>query len=163
MRSKRVETRFLKDPFHRIFAIKSKLHFMPGDNNIEEGCFDARCEDSSCVSIIRKRMRQRRTCFLTGTRIGLPAGFFVALKVLFVIVLCVEYLSPSGYIILDKRDDEPPSKCVSTSKKQLVALLLSIFLGELGVDQFYIGNIGLGIGKLLTCEAVESGGWSMSF
>ncbi len=35
-------------------------------------------------------------------------------------------------------------------KDPTVSLVLSIFLGGLGVDRFVIGDIGLGVGKLLT-------------
>jgi TM2 domain-containing membrane protein YozV len=35
-------------------------------------------------------------------------------------------------------------------KKKVTALLLSIFLGELGFDRFYLGKIGTGLLKLIT-------------
>lgn len=35
-------------------------------------------------------------------------------------------------------------------KDPTVALILSIFLGTLGIDRFFIGDTGLGVGKLLT-------------
>ena len=36
-------------------------------------------------------------------------------------------------------------------KDPTIALIISLIGGSLGVDRFYIGNIGLGIAKLITC------------
>ena len=35
-------------------------------------------------------------------------------------------------------------------KNKMTALLLSIFLGGLGIDRFYLGYSGMGVLKLLT-------------
>lgn len=36
-------------------------------------------------------------------------------------------------------------------KDPTISLVVSILCGSLGVDRFMIGDVGLGIGKLLTC------------
>ena len=53
--------------------------------------------------------------------------------------------------LLQLDDDKWPSLQFLQFKEPTTALLLSIFLGELGVDRFYIGDTGMGVGKLLTC------------
>lgn len=39
-------------------------------------------------------------------------------------------------------------------KNPTTALILSIFLGNYGIDRFYIGQTGMGVGKLLTCGGI---------
>ena len=53
---------------------------------------------------------------------------------------------------LAQLDDSQANQVIAAAdvKNPTTALILSIFLGGLGVDRFYIGNTGLGIGKLLT-------------
>jgi len=36
-------------------------------------------------------------------------------------------------------------------KDPQTALIISIFLGSYGIDRFFIGDTGVGVGKLLTC------------
>jgi len=63
------------------------------------------------------------------------------------------------YLIVQKniRDAVPETKrqnfdllLESKEKNIVVALVLSLIFGTLGIDRFYIGRIGLGILKLLT-------------
>lgn len=49
-------------------------------------------------------------------------------------------------------DDSKESLIFSMQfKDPTIALVLGLFLGAYGIDRFYIGDTGLGIGKLLTC------------
>lgn len=46
-------------------------------------------------------------------------------------------------------DEAYPNIVATQTKSPVTVILLSIFLGGLGVDRFYIGDVGLGIAKLL--------------
>ena len=66
-----------------------------------------------------------------------------------------EYFSPSHIPLirsgLEKVDDEKLIIFQTINyKSPIVAIVLSLFFGFLGIDRFYIGNVLLGILKLVT-------------
>ena len=42
-------------------------------------------------------------------------------------------------------------------------IVLSVFFGEFGIDRFIIGDVGLGIGKLLTTYCCDMGNKKLAF
>lgn len=53
--------------------------------------------------------------------------------------------------LLNMDDEKWPLVQMLQFKDPTTALLISIFVGAYGIDRFYIGDTGMGIGKLLTC------------
>jgi TM2 domain-containing membrane protein YozV len=51
-------------------------------------------------------------------------------------------------------DEKWPMIQMVQFKDPTTALLISIFAGAYGIDRFYIGDTGMGVGKLLTCGGV---------
>lgn len=56
--------------------------------------------------------------------------------------------------LLNLDDERTTAVQMVQFKDPTIALLLSIFCGAYGIDRFFIGDMGLGIGKLLTCGGV---------
>ena len=53
-------------------------------------------------------------------------------------------------IAISQRDENSLQIMLSQMKDPTISLILSILVGTLGVDRFYMGDIALGIGKLIT-------------
>lgn len=71
-----------------------------------------------------------------------------------------EMMIPQIKTKLESLDEDKESMLLATEwKSPTVALILAFFLGNLGVDRFWLGQTGSGIAKLLTCGGV--GIWSL--
>jgi len=44
---------------------------------------------------------------------------------------------------------------ITQFKDPIISIVLSLLAGTLGIDRFYIGDTGIGIGKLLTCGGLS--------
>lgn len=44
--------------------------------------------------------------------------------------------------------------CLYGNKNSTTVLLLSIFIGYLGIDRIYVGDVGWGVLKMLTCGGI---------
>lgn len=44
--------------------------------------------------------------------------------------------------------------CLYGNKNSTTVLLLSIFIGYLGIDRIYVEDVGLGVLKMLTCGGI---------
>lgn len=52
---------------------------------------------------------------------------------------------------LKEMDYSTASIILAQAKDPTISIILSIIVGSLGIDRIYIGDIGLGILKLITC------------
>lgn len=64
-------------------------------------------------------------------------------------------LPPASFSMVKERleqlDDPMANMLLAQLKDPTISLVLSILLGGYGIDRIYIGEVGLGILKLLTC------------
>lgn len=61
--------------------------------------------------------------------------------------------------LMNIQDETKVQFAFSQLKDPTTAIILSVLCGAFGVDRFYIGDIGLGIAKMLTCGG--AGIWAL--
>lgn len=113
------------------------MYYVIGANGQQYGPID---EETLRAWIAQGRVGSVSLSFKTGEPQWVPMGTRPEFQALFAAAPAAPVAPPVA----------PVPVLPGGPKDWLVALLLSIFLGTLGVDRFYLGHVGLGILKLVT-------------
>ncbi|KAI7893503.1 uncharacterized protein EV154DRAFT_561249 [Mucor mucedo] len=118
----------------------------------EYGAINTQDEETPLVS---REVETQETCkqkcqrIFHSHRVHIITGWFLVIALTAALTVGAHFAFFKDNTPVDTTPEDVQMQCVS-ERSWFVSLMLSIFLGPLGVDRFYLGYIFLGILKLIT-------------